>query len=152
MQTENLRLSPRLRRWTYATLAVLLLTGAAWWWLHTFGQVETEFGRAPHPAAPWFLRAHGAAAMLMLVLFGILLPVHLRRGWQAQRNRSSGVFLGSLCAILILTGWLLYYASYERLREFASLVHSWLGITLPVWIVGHIWLGRRWRHRAKRPT
>ncbi|HTL67056.1 MAG TPA: hypothetical protein VL200_05295 [Lacunisphaera sp.] len=147
---DQLRLGPRLRAWTYATLGALFVTGVAWWSLELWGRVETEFGPAAHPAGPWLLRFHGAAAMIFLVLIGWLLPSHVRRGWQARRNRRSGGGLLASLGALTLTGWLLYYAGSEPLRAVATTVHRWLGLILPLLVVLHVWIGRRSRPVERR--
>ena len=150
MRAENLRLSPRLRAWVHGTTCALFLTGIAWWALHRWGAIETGFGETTNPAAPWVLRVHGAVAMLMLVVLGILGPLHVRRGWHANRNRRSGAGLVATMTVLTITGWLLYYAGGERLRSTASALHLWLGFLLPLIVVIHIWLGRRARVHPRR--
>ena len=151
MRVDDLRLKPRLRAWVYGTIGALFLTGLVWWLLDRWGRVETEFGDVTHPAAPWLMRAHGAAAMLMLVVVGVLVPLHVRRGWHARRNRGSGAGLVGALGVLAITGWLLYYAGGTQSREIASVSHVWLGFALPLAIFGHIWLGRRSRVAKDRP-
>jgi hypothetical protein len=150
MSGPGLRLSPRLRRTTYAVLAGLFLTGAAWWILARWGEVETEFGPGPHPLLPWILRLHGAAAILTTFVFGYLVPIHARRAWRARLNRGSGAGLVAALVLLTLTGWLLYYSGGERLRELASAGHLWLGLALPAIVDLHVWRGRLERKRQAR--
>ena len=152
MRSSHLTLSPRLRGWTYGTFGVLFVSGLLWWMLQQWGRTETPFGPATHPAAAWLLRLHGAAAMLVLGILGVLLPLHVRRAWHARKNRFSGAGMVALCALLVATGWLLYYASGETLRPAASAIHLWLGLGLPLFLVIHIWLGRRTRRRPKNQT
>ncbi len=147
MPSNNLRLSPRLRNWTYGSFGVLFVSGAAWWILQRWGLIETEFGPTIHPAATWLLRLHGAAAMLGLIVLGVLLPLHMQRGWMDGENRPSGTGMVACCLVLTITGWLLYYAGHERIRALASHVHIWLGVALPAIIAAHIWLGRKSRRR-----
>jgi len=150
MSGIGLRLSPRLRRFTYAVLAVVFASGVAWWVLARWGEVETEFGPGPHPLLPWLLRLHGAAAMLTLFLVGYLAPIHALRAWRVRLNRNSGVGLVAALAVLTLTGWLLYYSGSERLRELASSSHLWLGLALPAFVFVHVWRGRVARRRQGR--
>ena len=149
MRSDKFRLSPRLRVWTYGTFGLLFASGLLWWLIQSWGRVETEFGPTPHSAAAWLLRLHGAAAMLVLVILGVLLPVHVARAWRARRNRSSGAGMLTLCALLAATGWLLYYATGETSRTIVSAIHLWLGFSLPLVLVIHIWLGRRARRLGK---
>jgi len=149
VRADHLRLTPRFRAWIYGTITVLFITGVTWWALGKWGRVETDFGETAHPAASWMLRIHGAAAMLMLIVLGILVPLHVRRGWIANRNRRSGAGLVAAMVVLTLTGWLLYYSGGENLRSASSALHTWLGLALPLIVVVHIWFGRRSRNRTK---
>lgn len=139
---RRLSLSRNRRIWLYATVGTLTLSGAAWLvcqhWLHS----DTEFGVAPHSSAPWWLRLHGAAAMLFLVLLGTLLRDHVRLGWLAQRNRPSGTGLLIVSLWLTLTGYGLYYVGGESLRAWLSRLHWLPGLLWPIALVVHIWLGR----------
>ncbi|MBC7369086.1 MAG: hypothetical protein H7343_20130 [Undibacterium sp.] len=148
MRSEPLRLSPRLRAWTYSAFGVLFASGAAWWLLQQTKPAESELGLRAHVASTWLLRLHGAAAMLVLVILGLLLSVHVARGWQARKNRFSGVSMLALCALLIASGWLLYYASGETVRAGASVVHIGAGFILPILLVLHIVIGRSTRRPA----
>jgi len=59
-------------------------------------------------------KVHGAAAMAILVLIGMLLSAHVRFAWRARRNPGNGsLFLGTF-GILTITGYGLYYAGGER--------------------------------------
>ena len=99
-------------------------------------------------------KLHGAAAMAILVLIGMLLSAHVRFAWRARRNPGDGsLFLGTF-GILTITGYGLYYAGGETLRAWTSWIHLAVGLALPVLLLLHIWLGKRTRptaHRQKRP-
>ena len=142
---RRLNLSPNRRLWLYATVAVLTASGTAWLVCQHWLRVESEFGITPHPSAPWWLRLHGAAAMLFLVLFGTLLRDHVRAGWRAHRNRSSGAGLLGVCLWLTITGYGLYYVGGESLRLWLSRLHWLPGLLWPIVLMVHIWLGRRTR-------
>lgn len=142
MRHSALRLSPRHRRWFYTLTAVLFLSGVAWLALHlwtTRGSGDVE----PSPAEPWLLRIHGAAAMAVLVLLGTLIPLHVRRGWIAHLNRSTGLTMIVGAAVLIVTGYGLYYAGSEDLRVKVELVHDVVGVGVPLLLWWHIRSGRR---------
>jgi len=51
------------------------------------------------------MKIHGAAAMAVLVLIGMLLSAHVRFAWRARRNRANGSVFVSAFAILIITGY-----------------------------------------------
>jgi uncharacterized membrane protein len=101
------------------------------------------------------MKVHGAAAMAILVLVGMLLTGHVRSAWRARRNRANGsVFLSAL-GILTITGYALYYAGGEALRAWMSWIHLAAGFALPLLLILHIWLGKRTRPVApleKRPA
>lgn len=145
MQPNGVRLGSTHRAWLFGAFATAFASGTAWWVLHRWFPVNGEFGPAPHPAEPWLIRLHGAAAMLTLVLLGSLLAQHVRRAWLAHRNRHSGGLLLALNGLLALTGYALYYAGSETLRAFVSAAHLMLGLALPVLLLLHIVCGRRTR-------
>ena len=105
----------------------------------------------PHPAEPWSLKLHGAAAMAILIILGTLLPTHVRFAWHARRNRPNGIALLAFFVLLVVTGYGLYYLGDERLRSWTSWLHLGIGIALPAMIILHIWSGRRSNVQVVRP-
>jgi cyanate permease len=95
------------------------------------------------------LMLHGAAAMLMLVLFGSLMPFHVRVGWRRQRNRTTGTVMLAANVALIVTAFGLYYAGAERARDWASDLHIGIGFALPALLTLHVLRGRRRRHAVE---
>jgi hypothetical protein len=152
MRPDSLRLGTPLRRWLYAAGGTLFVSGICWLALDWWGQRQTEFGVEPNPAAPWVLRAHGAAAMLVLLVFGAMIPLHLRRGWRARANRRSGAIIAASCALLVLSGYGLYYAGGEQLRLVAVVAHDGLGCAVPLILFWHVRRGRAARLRAAPPV
>ena len=153
MRRNAFQLSRRHKAALYLITAAVFLTGVAWAWLHAFAHATGEFGTEPHPAEPWMLKAHGAAAMATLVILGTLLPIHVKRGWQARQNRVTGIALLGLFGVLTITGYGLYYAGAENLRALTSTLHFWLGLALPAGLVAHVvrghWLRRHGRLRQQ---
>ena len=99
MKRRGIQLSPRHKRWFYSVSATLFLSGAAWvllGWLAERNEGRTDFFQS---LKPWMLKLHGAAAMAFLVALGILIPTHLRRAWQARRNRTNGAFFVTVTGI-----------------------------------------------------
>lgn len=88
------------------------------------------------------LMLHGGAAMAILMLFGALVPLHLRRAWRSGRNRLSGPAMIGTNAALIATGFGLYYAGSDLLRPWISDIHIIVGFALPALLILHVWLGR----------
>lgn len=101
-------------------------------------------------AKAWAMKVHGAGAMAILVLVGMLLTGHVRIAWRARRNRSSGSLFLAAFGILAVTGYGLYYAGGEQLRAWTSWIHLAVGLALPFLLILHIWLGKRTRSAAQR--
>ena len=139
------------RRAVYAVMATLAGSGILWLLYHQFLRIATPFGEGPHPLEVWWLRLHGLAAMLALIALGSLLATHVRRAWRQHRNRHSGAVLGIVLAVLIGTGYALYYFGSEETRPAISAVHWCLGLAVVAVLLTHIGHGRRARrHRAAR--
>ncbi len=78
------------------------------------------------------------AALLVLGALGS----HIRRGWSADKNRLSGGLLIAANAFLIVTGYGLYYAGGEGLREWLSRWHGWVGLGVFLLLLAHVVAGR----------
>jgi hypothetical protein len=139
----DLRLDPSFRFWNYAAIAALLVSGVIWL---VADQLKTsDNGEIWQAIAANTLMLHGMTAMLALILFGAMIPVHVQRSWRAGKNRISGSVMAATNAILIATASGLYYAGSDELRSLVADMHIGAGLALPVLIVTHIMLGRRAR-------
>ena len=155
MRRERVRLSRRHQAWIHSSFGVLLASGLLW--LVTQLASEDAFGESTSPLAPWSMKLHGAAAMLVLVVLGTLLPGHVRRAWNARKSRGTGAAVLGLNGLLIATGYALYYAGGEQLRAVTSPLHWVAGLILPAVLAWHVWEGHRqradksrWRRHRKR--
>ena len=146
---SKLPLTPTQKRALYLSSTVLWLSGVLWLCGEYWTAASNGFGSGSHSGQAFWLKVHGAVAMLFLMVFGSLFIRHIPVGWQQRRQRPSGVPLLSVCAVLILTSWSLYYGGNEDVRHWTSLIHWGLGLALPVMIAVHVWLGRR---KATHPT
>jgi hypothetical protein len=147
-------LKPFYRRLLYGVAALLFLTGAAWAYWNVFVTSPGDFERS---AKAWAMKIHGAAAMAILVLIGMLLTGHVPFAWRARRNRGNGSLFLSAFAVLIVTGYGLYYAGGQSLRAWTSWVHLAVGLALPLLLILHVWLGKRTRpavqiEKRRRPV
>jgi len=123
-------------------LALVFLSGVAWAYWNYLAASSGDFEMS---AKAWAMKIHGAAAMAILVLVGMLLNEHVRLAWRARRSRANGsVFLAAF-AFLTITGYGLYYAAGERLRAWTSWVHLAIGLVLPILLLIHLFLGRKTR-------
>ena len=123
----NMKLSVSQRRWLHGTFGVLFVSGVAW----------IIRRRA------WLLAIHGAAATVFLVVFGTLLPTHIRKSTAAKRNLPSGRVLTGTVWALVATGYALYYAGNDTARSIASWLHSAIGTAAPILLVWHILYRRK---------
>lgn len=152
-----MRLSTAHLRWIYWSGAALVTTGVLWLLFHYFVRTHGQFGETAHPLEIWWLRLHGACAMLVLVVIGSLLPVHVRRGWHLRKNLLAGCVMGTLALLLIASGYALYYFGDEEARGWISAFHWVLGLGAPLVLTWHVWRGRRAyathdRHQEHKPT
>ena len=51
------------------------------------------------------LKLHGAAALAGLIIYGSLLPIHIRRAWTTRRNIFLGISLVVLMLLLTISGY-----------------------------------------------
>ena len=143
---DLIRLRPFHRRLLYGVVALLFFSGAAWAYWNVLVSLPGDFEMT---AKAWAMKIHGAAAMAILVLVGVLLNGHVRFAWRARRNRGNGSLFLSAFGILTITGYGLYYAGGERLRAWTSWIHLAVGLALPLLLILHIWLGKRTRSGFK---
>lgn len=93
--------------------------------------------------------AHGLLAFLTLLLFGSLLPLHVRHGLRQRKNRGTGIALLFVLPVLILTGWGIYYLSNEDAARWTSEIHVLIAVPISVLVGWHAWRARR-IHRESR--
>ncbi|HLJ63988.1 MAG TPA: hypothetical protein VKT70_07775 [Stellaceae bacterium] len=124
-----MRLNPIFRLFFYLTFAVLIASGVAWFLFEPF---------------PLMLALHGGSAMLFLLALGSMLPLHLLPAWGSGKNLATGLFMGAAMLILIVSAHGLYYLGSETLRGWASEIHLWVGLAVPILLVVHILIGRAW--------
>jgi hypothetical protein len=146
---DSIRLKRLQRYLLYAVLGVLFLSGALWAYWNYLVVLPGDFVT---DSKAWAMKIHGAAAMAILVLIGMLLIGHVRFAWRARRNRANGSVFLSAFAVLTITGYGLYYAGGERLRAWTSWIHLVVGLALPILLLIHIFLGRRTRASGQSRT
>lgn len=146
--------SARLAAWQIWTLSLsgagLWLTGAIWLVLHYFFEIEGEYGTETNPLEPWMLKIHGLLLIPALLALGGLLVVHIPKGWRQKSQRSAGLILTAILIILILSGYLLYYAGDADLRQVSSLVHWLFGLFVPAAFIWHRTRNAALRRKHKR--
>lgn len=146
---DSIRLRRLQRSFLYGVLTLLFLSGVAWAYWNYLAASPGDFETS---AKAWVMKIHGAAAMAVLVLIGMLLTAHVRFAWRARRNRGNGSIFLSVFAVLTITGYGLYYAGGERLRVWTSWIHLAVSLVLPILLVIHIFLGKRTRRAVQSST
>jgi magnesium-transporting ATPase (P-type) len=146
---DSIQLKSLQRYFLYGVLALLFLSGVAWAYWNYLGASPGDFETN---SKTWAMKIHGAAAMAVLVLIGMLLSAHVRFAWRARRNRANGSFFLSAFTVLTITGYGLYYAGDERLRAWMSWIHLAVGLALPILLLIHIFLGRGTRSSRELRT
>lgn len=147
------RRSARLARWQIwllsASGSALWLSGGGWLFLHYYGQTDGEFGPEMNPLEPWMMTLHGFFLIPALLGIGGMLIAHIPKGWDYKRQRVLGVALCVILAVLIGSGYLLYYAGDDVLREWSSFAHWAIGLTLPGIFLWHYVNGQKARRGVR---
>ena len=123
-----MKIARPIRYSLYFASAALFATGAYVWATGIWFQIDSGFGLGPPAARSTALQAHGVFGLGFLILFGYLLSSHVRPGLRGRKRRTSGWTLLSAIGVLIVTTPILYYASNETLKDWASRTHSWVGL------------------------
>ena len=136
------------RRVLYGAGPILLVTGVAWLALH-YGRASDAL---PSPFEAWSMRLHGLAAFAVVFALGALAASHIPQGWRFSqrwrwaRQRGSGVTLCTLAALLVVSGYALYYFAPENVRPPLGWLHSALGVAMAALVLIH----RRRSSRLRR--
>lgn len=136
------------RRGFTALSAILVITGAAYWWMKDLLTATDPFAVVNHPLQPLVQRVHVLAAPAFLVVFGMVVTAHV--AWKLRaggRLRPSG--LASLITIVGMTasGYLLQVAVDDGWRRLWSNLHVATGAVFGVAYAVHLAAGIR-RSRA----
>ena len=142
----RLYLSARAKLVTYAVVGLTWCSGVLWLIFHYFFSRQGEFGAEADPFEHPLLVLHGACAFAALWLAGWVWHVHVQPWWSSPRRRGSGIVLIAFGAVLIMSGWLLYYAGDDELRRWSSVVHWGTGLALVVPLLVHGLRAARYRN------
>jgi len=139
---HHVRLSPAQRLCIYGTVGALWLTGCAWLVLDRYFVRHGSFGAMPHPWEPPLLLLHGIIAILSMYLFGWITARHVMRWWPAGMRRVSGGGLAAFIAILIVSGFALFFLTDDGWIRYSAVSHEVLGLAVTVFAIRH-WIYRR---------
>jgi hypothetical protein len=134
-------------------MAALIGTGLWWLWIRYGGAMADvepdELRRLAEEAMA--LKVHGAAAFATLFAIGAMSAHHMRRGWALRRNRLSGAATVALLALLIATGYAMYYLVDDQTHMPVAALHWAAGLVLAPMLITHIAVGRKRRDTASGP-
>lgn len=135
-------MSVALRSAIWLVFAALWASGCGWLVLHFGFEARTAFGPLPNPWEASVLETHGLLAVAAVFLTGWICGSHILERWTARRNRRSGLALGITAAVLIISGYMLYYTT-DRLHSTAAVAHEVVGALAVAVALAHWRLGGR---------
>lgn len=155
MSQPAIRLQAAHKRLVYAVFALAWTSGVLWLLFHYFVTHQGAFGPQSHPLEAWWLRLHGFASMLVLVILGSLAANHMRHALRHRKNLGSGLSMVMLAVWLAVTGYALYYFSSDDNAAWLPLLHWIPGLVVPVLLSVHVFASRvrlpRGRIRLRHP-
>lgn len=89
--------------------------------------------------------AHAALSFLMMGILGALWGIHMRAGWKKHKNHHTGIGLLISMLLLGITAIGIYYLGDEQASVYSSVTHMLIGIIVPVFLLAHIVIGRRYK-------
>jgi len=134
-------MSPALRAAILTLGALLWLSGVAWLVLHFAFAQQTQFGPLPNPWEAVLMRLHGVLAVGGVFILGWIVAGHTIERWGSARKRLSGLLLVASAALLVASGYALYYTTGAP-HEVASRAHEWLGAGSLLAALAHWWRNR----------
>ncbi len=143
MSAVRVKIEPWFRRTLYLGLFISWVSGVLFFVMNNWITVTGDFGPEKHPWQFNVLLVHGAAAFIMLMLFGSILSNHIPMTWKTKRLRKIGITISSFIVIQAVTAYLLYYLANEDIRVIVSYLHLAMGGSLPLLLWAHIKLGRK---------
>ncbi len=132
------KIPKKYRLFLFAVIITAFSSGVIFFVLDKWFMVEGEFGMQKHFLQYPLMKVHGATAFLMIMIFGFLLPSHIRYGWKIKPVRKSAFLLLMLHFLLIVSAYILYYTSFLAVRNFTSYFHLACGVLYPFTLIHHI--------------
>lgn len=143
-----MRLPRRHRVAVYLIVGVLWVSGCWWLYLDQFLEQRGPFGAAPHPWQAPLLLIHGVAAIISLYLFGWVSARHIWHWWIVGLRRLSGGLLAVLFALLVLSGFALFFSSDDTWQHRTVLIHDGIGLGITLFALQHWFFRGRNRRTA----
>jgi hypothetical protein len=137
------RMPASMRIAIYLVMGGLWLSGGVWLLLQYCFRNSGEFGLQPHPLQPSVLLVHGMLAVAGTWLLGWISRGHALEGWRQQQRRPSGGGLWLLCALLVSSGFALFYITSDTVHDVTAGAHEVFGAVVTIPTMVHWWVRRR---------
>jgi hypothetical protein len=138
---RGVQMPPALRVATLFTAALLWLSGVWWLVLHYAFAQQTQFGPLPNPSEPLLMRVHGVVAVAAVFLLGWIAGGHVIERWEGARRRPSGLALAATAAVLLVSGYALFYTT-DFAHRVSALTHEGVGVISLLAALLHWWRRR----------
>jgi len=138
------------RRFLYSLVTLSWLSGSIFFALSRWFTIEGDFGPMKHPWQFPVLMLHGAAAFLMMFMFGFILASHVPITWKLKKHKLLGIAVISIISFQIISAYLLYYLSNETIRSIIANCHAAIGLLLPFVLAIHVIHAIKRRKATKR--
>jgi MFS family permease len=152
MSAVRVVIQPWFKKVMYWGLTLSWISGLCFFVMNQWITVEGEFGPEKHPWQFTVLQIHGAAAFLMLMVFGSMVANHIPMSWKTRRLRRIGIALLVFIGVQTVTAYLLYYLAAEEFRVVVSYLHLSVGFCLPMLLLVHLVLGKKSRSHIKKKS
>ena len=144
-----MKLRKKFRLSLYSILSLAFLSGALWFSFDRFVRVAGPLGEDHHPLQAWFLRIHGVMIYGVLLSLGYMIHAHIRPGLKGKRGRRTGIPMLLFFAAMIVTALIQLYWTDSPFRDNTALVHTYMGLSLPLFFIGHVISARLMVQRAR---
>lgn len=143
-----LKISRRVQWSLFFLIGLSLSTGILFFALKTWFMIDGDFGIEKHPWQFPVLQLHAAGAFLIMLLFGAMLGSHVQLGWRSKRSRRSGLILGCVLSLQVISAYALYYLSNDWARMVLEYVHLGIGLSIPMALTLHVLVAKKRRVTA----
>ena len=123
-------------------VGALWATGCAWLILDQFFSGRGPFGATPHPLEAPLLLLHGVISIVSMYLFGWITARHVLRWWPARTRRWSGGALAAFIAVLVVSGFALFFLTGDEWIRDTAVSHEVFGVAVTLFAIRH-WVYRR---------
>jgi hypothetical protein len=129
------------RRLLDASMAVVTLSGLAYYVMKTWMRPRDPYSVLGHPFQPYALALHLLAAPALVFVLGLIFREHVMeklRGGRSVPGRRGGIGLAATAAPMVVSGYALQIASSPGMRSFLSYAHLATGLVFALLFVAHL--------------